>query len=165
MPTAPGQGSPTPAPPSASQPLPDEKLAPAAEKPKETPPSPDLGTQATKAAKFSMPVAGKIIRPYDKKKNQGIDIAAPAGTAVAAAEGGTVAVISSDTSGKGIVILRHADGLLTVYVGVAKTAVAKGAKVSRGQKLGEVAAGDPAFLHFEIRNSSKDSLDPVSYLN
>lgn len=162
-PTAPGAGSPTPQPPSASQPLPDEKTAPAAEKPKETPPSPDLG-ETTKASKYSMPVQGKIIRPYDKAKNQGIDIAAPAGSAVKAAEAGTVAVISSDTSGKGIVILRHADGLLTVYVGVANVSVAKGAKVSRGQEIGKVAPGDPAFLHFEIRNSNKDSLDPMAYL-
>lgn len=161
-PTAPGVGSPTPEPPSAKEPLPDEKTAPAAEKPKDTPPSPDLGGSAK--AKFVMPVQGKIIRPYDKKSNQGIDIAAAAGTPVKAAEAGTVAVISSDTSGKGIVILRHAGDLLTVYVGVAGVSVAKGAKVSRGQEIGKVAAGDPAFLHFEVRNSKKDSLDPMGYL-
>lgn len=46
VPTAPGQGSPTPEPPSAKEPLPDEKTTPAAEKPKETPPSPDLGEPA-----------------------------------------------------------------------------------------------------------------------
>ena len=163
VPTTPGQGSPTPQPPSASKPLPDEKTTPAAEKPKETPPSPDLGS-ATKAAKMSMPVQGKIIRSYDKKKNQGIDIAAAAGTSVKAADAGSVAVISSDTNGNGIVILKHASGLLTVYVGVAGVSVAKGASVSRGQEIGRVAKGDPAFLHFEIRNSSKDSLDPMSYL-
>ena len=61
---------------------------------------------------------GKIIRGYDKKKNQGIDIAAPVGSSVKAAEAGTVTVISSDTNGKGIVIIRHAGDLLTVYVGV-----------------------------------------------
>ena len=163
VPTAPGQGSPTPQPPSAKEPLPDEKTTPAAEKPKETPPSPDLGG-ASKAAKMSMPVAGKIIRGYDKKKNQGIDISAAAGTAVKAADAGSVAVISSDTNGSGIVILRHGGGLLTVYVGVDGVSVAKGAKVTRGQSIGKVAKGDPAFLHFEIRNSNKDSLDPMAYL-
>ena len=163
VPTIPGQGSPTPQPPSASKPLPDEKTTPAAEKPKETPPSPDLGS-GTKVAKLGMPVQGKIIRGYDKKKNQGIDISAPAGTAVKAADAGNVAVISSDTNGNGIVILKHASGLLTVYVGVANVSVAKGAKVSRGQDIGKVAKGDPAFLHFEIRNASKDSLDPMGYL-
>ncbi|MBP6737174.1 MAG: LysM peptidoglycan-binding domain-containing protein, partial [Rhodobacteraceae bacterium] len=62
--TVPGQGSPTPTPPSAKKPLPDEKTAPAAEKAKETPASPDLGSQRTAATatKLVMPVAGKIIR-------------------------------------------------------------------------------------------------------
>jgi LysM repeat protein len=161
-PTVPGAGSPTPEPPSAKAPLPDEKTTPAAEKPKETPPSPDLG--GSSKAKFAMPVQGKIIRPYDKKSNQGIDIAAAAGTPVKAAEAGTVAVISSDTSGRGIVILKHAGGLLTVYQGVASIAVAKGAQVGRGQEIGKISAGDPAFLHFEIRNTSKDSLDPMGYV-
>lgn len=164
--TPPGAGSPTPEPPSATKPLPDEKTQPAAEKPKATPPSPDLGAQATgaSAAKFVMPVQGKIIRGYDRRTNQGIDIAAAAGTPVKAADAGTVSVISSDTNGKGIIIIRHAGNLLTVYVGVSGTSVAKGAKVSRGQEIGKVAAGDPAFLHFEVRNTSKDSFDPMTYL-
>jgi murein DD-endopeptidase MepM/ murein hydrolase activator NlpD len=166
VPTPPGAGTPTPEPPSASKPLPDEKTEAAAAKPEATPPSPDLGSEASaaSAAKFAMPVQGKIIRGYDKKKNQGIDIAAPAGTTVKAAEAGTVTVISSDTNGKGIVIIRHADDLLTVYVGVNGMTVKKGATVSRGQELGKVAPGDPAFLHFEVRNTSKESFDPLGYL-
>lgn len=164
--TPPGAGSPTPEPPSAAKPLPDEGTGVAAVAPKATPPSPALGSQATgaSAAKFVMPVQGKIIRGYDRKTNQGIDIAAPAGTPVKAAEAGTVSVISADTNGKGIVIIRHAGDLLTVYVGVGGASVAKGAKVARGQVIGKVAAGDPAFLHFEVRNTSKDSFDPVTYL-
>jgi murein DD-endopeptidase MepM/ murein hydrolase activator NlpD len=164
--TPPGAGSPTPEPPSAAKPLPDEKTEAAANTPKATPPSPDLGDQATgaSAAKFVMPVQGKIIRGYDKRTNQGIDIAAAAGTTVKAADAGTVSVISSDTNGKGIVIIRHAGDLLTVYVGVSNPAVQKGAKVSRGQDIGKVAAGDPAFLHFEVRNTSKESFDPMTYL-
>ena len=166
VPTPPGAGSPTPEPPSASKPLPDEDTEAAATKPKATPPSPDLGDDATgaSAAKFAMPVQGKIIRGYDRKSNQGIDIAAPAGTPVKAADAGTVSVVSSDTNGKGIVIIRHANNVLTVYVGVGGTSVAKGAKVKRGQEIGTVAAGDPAFLHFEVRNTSKESFDPMTYL-
>jgi murein DD-endopeptidase MepM/ murein hydrolase activator NlpD len=37
---------------------------------------------------------------------------------VKAADTGTVTVLSADTNGKGIVIIRHAGDLLTVYVGV-----------------------------------------------
>ena len=166
VPTPPGAGSPTPEPPSAAKPLPDEKTEVAAAKPKATPPSPDLGSQATAASapKMVMPVQGKIIRGYDRKSNQGIDIAAAAGTPVKAADAGTVTVISSDTTGKGIVILRHANNLLTVYVGVGGVSVKKGDKVNRGQSIGTVAAGNPAFLHFEVRNTSKVSYDPLTYL-
>jgi murein DD-endopeptidase MepM/ murein hydrolase activator NlpD len=164
VPTAPGAGTPTPEPPSAKKPLPDEKTEAAAAKPKATPPSPDLGAEATGSSKMVMPVSGKIIRGYDAKKNQGIDIAAAAGTPVKAADAGTVTVISSDTTGKGIVIVRHAGDLLTVYVGVNGMVVKKGDKVKRGQEIGKVAPGDPAFVHFEVRNTSKQSFDPVNYL-
>lgn len=164
VPTPPGAGSPTPEPPSAKKPLPDEKTEAAATKPKATPPSPDLGAEKTTRSKMAMPVNGKIILGYDAKKNQGINIAAAAGSPVVAADAGTVTVISADTTGKGIVIVRHAGDLLTVYVGVANMAVKKGDKVKRGQAIGKVAAGDPAFVHFEVRNTSKQSFDPVGYL-
>lgn len=166
VPTPPGAGSPTPEPPSAAKPLPDEETEVAAAKPTATPPSPSLGDQATGAssAKFVMPASGKIIRGYDKKSNQGIDIAATAGSPVKAADAGTVSVISSDTNGKGIVIIRHANNLLTVYVGVSNASVQKGSKVTRGQAIGKVASGDPAFLHFEVRNTGKESFDPMTYL-
>jgi murein DD-endopeptidase MepM/ murein hydrolase activator NlpD len=164
--TAPGAGSPTPEPPSAKKPLPDEKTEASGTKPKATPESPDLGAEksAASATKMVMPVAGKIIRGYDAKKNQGIDIAAAAGSPVKAADAGTVTVISSDTTGKGIVIIRHAGNLLTVYVGVSGMTVKKGDKVKRGQEIGKVASGDPAFVHFEVRDTSKKSYDPISYL-
>ena len=164
VPTPPGAGSPTPEPPSAKKPLPAEKTEAAATKPKATPPSPDLGAEKTTPSKMAMPVNGKIILGYDAKKNQGINIAAAAGSPVVAADAGTVTVISADTTGKGIVIVRHAGDLLTVYVGVANMAVKKGDKVKRGQAIGKVAAGDPAFVHFEVRNTSKQSFDPVGYL-
>ena len=165
VPTPPGTGSPTPEPPSAAKPLPDEKTTPAAEKPKATPPSPDLGDQATaaSASKFAMPVQGKIIRGYDKRTNQGIDIAAPAGTTVAAAAAGTVAAVTRDTDQVPIVVIRHDGGLLTVYAGLDALKVKKGDKVSRGQAIGVVRKGDPAFLHFEVRKGV-DSLDPMTYL-
>lgn len=162
--TSPGQGSPTPPPPSAKEPLPKDE-APAATKPKETPASPDLGTQRTgaTATKLVMPVAGKIIRTYQKKKNDGIDIAAAAGTAVKAADAGTVAAVTKDTNGTPIVVIRHADNLLTVYAGVDSLKVNKGDSVSRGQVIAVVRSADPAFLHFEVRKGV-ESVDPMPYL-
>ncbi len=159
--TEPGEGSPTPTPPSASKPLPAEKPAKASE-PVATPPAPDLATSAP-ATKLAMPVSGKIIRGYQKKKNEGIEIAAAAGTAVAAAGDGTVAAITKDTEGVPILVVRHAGNLLTVYANIDAITVKKGDKVSRGQPIAEVRASDPAFLHFEVRQGF-DSVDPMPYL-
>lgn len=160
--TAPGNGSPTPTPPSAKAPLPDEKVAPASEKPKEKPVA-DMASQRTTDAKFAMPVSGKIIRSYAKGKNDGIDIAAAPGTAVKSAAAGTVAAVTKDTTGTPIVVIRHSDGLLTVYAGVDGLKVAKGDTVKKGQTIAAVRGGDPAFVHFEVRKGV-DSLDPLPYV-
>ncbi len=162
--TAPGLGSPTPTPPSAKTPLPEEKPVKAAEAAKPVVVA-DLGKDRTAASAtaFVMPVQGKIIRPYVKKKNDGIDISAAAGTPVKAADAGTVAAITKDTKGNNIVVLRHSNGLLTVYAGVDGLKVAKGASVSRGQAFATVRAADPSMLHFEIRKGV-DSVDPMTYL-
>jgi murein DD-endopeptidase MepM/ murein hydrolase activator NlpD len=162
--SAPGQGSPTPLPPSASEPLPDEKPV-AANKPVKTPPAPDLGSQTTTAsgARLAMPVSGKIIRGYQKKKNEGIDIAAAAGTSVNAAGDGTVAAITKDTEQVPILVIRHDGNLLTVYANIDGITVAKGTKVKRGQQIATVRKSDPAFLHFEVRQGF-DSTDPVPFL-
>ena len=158
--SVPGEGTPTPVPPSAKEPLPA-----ATAKAEPAPAAPDLSTNVTaaSAATFAMPVSGKIIRPYAKGKNDGIDIAANAGSAVKAAGDGTVAAVTKDTKGTPIVVIRHKDGLLTVYAGVDGLTVAKGDTVKRGQNIAVVRAGDPAFLHFEVRKGV-ESADPMAYL-
>jgi len=161
--TAPGVGSPTPLPPSASEPLPDEKTT-AAATPVEAPPAPDLGAKtAASAPKLGMPVPGKIIKGYQKGKNDGIDIAAAAGTPVAAAADGTVAAITRDTDQVPILVIRHPNNLLTVYANIDGIAVEKGARVKRGQQIAVVRSGSSPYLHFEVRQGF-DSVDPVPYL-
>lgn len=164
--TPPGEGSPTPNPPSSKEPLPDEPTVTAEQAAQQPTPAPDLGSQRTAASAtaMGMPVEGKILRAWDGKTSQGIDIAAASGTAVHAAATGTVAVITHDAkTGALIVILRHADGLLTVYAGLDSAAVEKGASVKRGQTIGTVKDGKPAQLHFEVRQGQV-SVDPLSYL-
>lgn len=160
----PGSGSATPLPPSSKKPLPEEKTPTVAEQ-KATTPAADLSSDVTaaSAATFAMPVSGKIIRPYSKGKNDGIDIAASAGSPVKAAGAGTVAAVTKDTKGTPIIVIRHDGGLLTVYAGVDGLTVAKGDAVKRGQTIAVVRAGDPAFLHFEVRNGV-ESADPMGYL-
>jgi murein DD-endopeptidase MepM/ murein hydrolase activator NlpD len=162
----PGAGSKTPVPPSASQPLPDEKTVPAATaKANAAKPAADLSgnVSAASATALAMPVSGKIIRGYAKGKNDGIDISAAAGTAVKAAADGTVAAVTKSTAGTPIVLIRHANGILTVYGGVDGLKVAKGDAVKRGQTFATVGKGDPSFLHFEVRKGV-ESVDPMGYL-
>ncbi len=129
------------------------------------PATPDLGatTEPVSTARFLRPVQGAIIRDYAAGQNEGIDIAVAAGTDVQAADGGTVAAVTSDTSGGAIVVIRHNDGLLTVYTQMADLTIAKDESVSRGQVIGKVRSSDPSFLHFEVRQGLQ-SLDPNDYL-
>ena len=80
-----------------------------------------------------------------------------------AADSGTVAAVTTDTSGGGIVVIKHNDGLLTVYTQMSNLTVSKDDTVSRGQVIGKVRSGNPSFLHFEVRRGLQ-SLDPTDYL-
>ncbi|MBC7737592.1 MAG: peptidoglycan DD-metalloendopeptidase family protein [Candidatus Saccharibacteria bacterium] len=161
--TPPGQGSPLPEPPSASTPLPDEPTQAAAQVAASAPASPNLGADrsASSAAQFAMPVEGSIVRGYQKKVNDGIDIGASAGATVKSAAAGTVAAVTNDPSGDLIIVIKHAGGLLTVYTGIEGATVAQGQSVTRGQPIAKVAAAGQ--VHFEVRQGL-DSVDPVPYL-
>lgn len=159
---SPGTGSATPVPPSASRPLPKENAEPASAP--ETKPLEETQTAASDTSRLLMPVKGRIIRPYNKGKNDGIGISASAGSSVVAADDGTVAAITRDTDQVPILVIRHQGNLLTVYAGVDQVAVKKGDKVKRGQKVAVVRAADPSFLHFEVREGF-ESVDPGPYLN
>lgn len=163
--TQPGFGTPTPLPPSSTAALPAAPRAEAEVK-ADGPASPNLGevrTQASGAA-MTMPAQGRIIGAYVKGRSDGIDIGAPAGSPVKAAASGTVAAITKDTDQVPILVLRHTGNLLTVYAGIDKIQVAKGASVGRGQTIAQVRAGDNAALHFQVRKGTS-SVDPMDYLN
>ncbi len=155
----PGDGSVTPTPPSAKSPLPEDELT------QET----TLSAKETSkistpnGGQFTYPVKGKIIREYVKNKTDGIDLSAAPGSTIVAAQSGTVAAITADADQVPIVVIKHADNLLTVYANVADISVKKGASVTRGQPIGKVRDGNPAYLHFEVRNGF-ESVDPMDYL-
>lgn len=165
-PSAPGSGTVVAAPPSAAAPLPERDETQAT--PEETPESPALAGETTQASapaegRLSRPVRGPIIRAFSKGKNDGIDIQAAPGTPVMAAGDGVVAAITRDTDQVPILVLRHPGNVLTVYAGVGDIAVEKGQTVRRGQPVARVRAGDPSFVHFEVREGF-DSVDPEEYL-
>ncbi|MCV2880714.1 peptidoglycan DD-metalloendopeptidase family protein [Actibacterium sp. XHP0104] len=159
--TPPGGTSPVPTPPSAARPLPRD------EAPRTAPvavPQTDLSEDKSDDGRMTMPVNGSIIRAFEAKKNEGIDIAASAGSPVKAAASGTVAAITRDTEQVPILVIRHDDSLLTVYANIDNITVSKGDKVSRGQTIAAVRGGAAPFLHFEVREGF-DSVDPMPYLN
>ena len=161
--TQPGTGSPTPTPPSAAKPLPEKDTVPAAQ-PVKTTAAPDLSQPAkASGARMAFPVKGDIIREYSKGRNDGIDIAASPGTPVRAAADGTVAAITEDTNGIPIIVVKHADNLLTVYSNVAAVKVEKGDRIKRGGQLAEIRRDGTAAVHFEVREGF-DSVDPMPYL-
>lgn len=161
--SAPGEGSATPTPPSASLALPKDDTV---TKPKPAA-TPDLGANQTAASadtgQFAFPVQGSIINPYKKGKNEGIDIATTAGKAVKAAGNGTVAAITRDVDQVPILVIRHSDNILTVYANIDGIKVAKGDKITRGQTVAVVRKSNPAFVHFEIRKGF-ESVDPLPFL-
>ena len=174
--SAPGEGSVTPAPPSSTRTQP-RSAPPQAEAQTQaqtqaiTPPAGPVTavntgpiTQASQSdARFMRPVSGTIIRSYKKGVNEGIDIGAPEGAAVLAADVGTVAAITNDTKGVAIVVIKHADGLLTVYTNIDSLLLKKGDAVTRGQEIAKVRAGTPSFLHFEVRKGL-ESVDPDDFI-
>lgn len=161
---APGTGSATPVPPSAAQPLPQSNPAPAGQG-AAAPQAPvaDMAAQRTAQSRLAMPVDGRIIRAYQRGRNDGIGIGAPAGTEVRAAAAGTVAAITRDTQQVQILVIRHENNLLTVYANIDNIRVERGDRVTRGQPIGVVRQGDPSFLHFEVREG-QESVDPVPLL-
>ena len=167
---APGEGTLTPTPPSAATPLPKNDVeAPAtqtaAKAAEPVKPVADVGKQSApaKVAKMTYPVSGSIIRAYSKGKNEGINIKGGAGTAVKAADGGSVAAITKSGDGVPIIVVRHPDNLLTVYANVTDVKVQKGDSVRRGQAIASLRTGDNAYVHFEVRNGF-DSVDPLPFL-
>lgn len=168
--SAPGQGSATPTPPSSTRPQPRGDIKPgaatAAAATNAAKPIASLGnttSSSASTAQMTRPVSGSIIRGYKKGSNEGIDISAPAGTTVVAAEKGVVAAVTKDTNGVPILVVKHAGNLLTVYTNVDGLLVKKGDSVSRGQKIAKVRAGNPSFLHFEVRKGL-NSVDPDDYI-
>ena len=161
----PGESSKTPSPPSSSEALPEpistDKSEKISSKPKTS--SPPKNIEINDKGQFSYPVNGKIIRDYVKNKTDGIDISAPVGSPIIAAQKGIVAAITADTQEVPIIVLKHEGNLLTVYAGVGEVAVKEKDKVSRSQLLGKIRPGNPPFVHFEVRRGF-EALDPIKFL-
>ena len=98
--------------------------------------------------------------------HEGLDFAAPRGTAIKAASAGIV-VAAGYQSGYGKTVeIDHGDGLLTRYAHASELLVKPGDVVERGQqiaKVGSTGRSTGSHLHFEVRVAGK-AMDPRTFL-
>lgn len=119
---------------------------------------------------FAWPVAaGTVSSPFGMRHgamHDGIDIAAPLGTPILAAETGTV-IFAGRLRGYGnVVIIQHSANYATVYGHNARNLTSAGAGVARGQEIAEMGMTGRATgpnLHFEVRYGNRPQ-NPLAYL-
>ena len=127
---------------------------------------------ARAAARFLWPVRGKLISGFGPKPgnrhNDGINVAAAAGSEVRAAENGIVVYVGNELAGYGnLLLIRHAADWTSAYAHNAEILVGKGETVQRGQVVAMVGATgnvDSPQSHFELRRGTK-AVDPIDYLS
>ncbi len=129
---------------------------------------PEKAPNSTGIDRMRWPVRGKVISSYGKgAAKDGIDIAVPAGTPVKAAENGVVIYAGDGLKEFGnTVLVRHENGLVTVYGHASELKVQRGQKVKRGDDIavsGMSGSADAPKLHFEVRKNSTP-VDPATYL-
>jgi lipoprotein NlpD len=127
------------------------------------------GSARASGVDWAWPVDGRVIQRYraNDRTRQGIRIAAPAGSPVAASAAGEVVYSgSSGLAGYGnLIIVKHSPRYLSAYGFNRRVLASEGARVERGQQLAEVgqsADGQP-MLHFEIRRDGA-TVDPLLFL-
>ena len=123
------------------------------------------------AGRFAWPLKGRIIGGFGPREsglhNDGLNIAAPIGTPIQAAENGVVVYAGNELRGFGnLLLIKHADGWVTAYAHADTLKVGRGDQVRRGDIIATVGdsgnVGQPQ-LHFEIRKGQQ-AIDPRKHL-
>ncbi len=103
-----------------------------------------------------------ILRKY--KLHTGVDIAANKGTAIVAANSGTVIMAHYDKNGYGnMVVIDHGGGITTLYAHASKILVKVGQEVKSGKTIayvGSTGLSTGNHLHFEVRVNG-ETKDPM----
>ncbi|HEY1797076.1 MAG TPA: M23 family metallopeptidase [Stellaceae bacterium] len=128
-------------------------------------------SEAMHGGRLPWPVRGNVIAGYghagNGSKNDGINIAAPLGAPVRAIEGGEVAYAGNELKGYGnLVLIKHADGLISAYAHCQELLVRKGDKVAAGEviaRVGTTGGVKEPQLHFELREGQRP-VDPKQFL-
>ncbi|NDW06552.1 M23 family metallopeptidase [Jiella pacifica] len=130
-----------------------------------------VAPNSTGISQFRWPVQGRVINRFgekvDGRRNDGVNISVPRGTPIKAAENGVVIYAGDGLKEFGnTVLVKHDNGLITVYGHADDLKVKKGADVRRGEVIaqsGMSGDADVPMLHFEVRKNSSP-VDPTKYL-
>lgn len=122
------------------------------------------------AVRLSWPLRGQIVARFGMQPSgarlDGVEIAARAGEAIAAAADGEVVYAGSDLPAYGaLVLVRHADSVVTAYGYARRILVREGQHVRAGEPIAEAGApsdGRPRLL-FQVRRG-RDAVDPLPLL-
>ena len=131
--------------------------------------TPRASRSSLSAAGMIWPVLGRITSRFGPRWgtiHQGLDIAAPTGTAIVAARAGRV-VLSGWWGGYGkCVLIYHGSGMHTLYAHASRLLVTEGDRVGQGEaiaKIGSTGNSTGPHLHFEVRIND-DFRDPLNFL-
>ncbi len=122
--------------------------------------------------KFTWPLGGEVIKPFDVDEHRGIDIAGNTGDSIVAAQEGVVYWIGKTPRGEPCISIDHPGGITTTYLPVTAS-VSKGQVVKAGDTIGNLSSeidksSSVQHLHlgfFETgTRADKKYLDPYSYL-
>jgi murein DD-endopeptidase MepM/ murein hydrolase activator NlpD len=121
--------------------------------------------------KFLWPVQGRVLVGFGSRggglHNDGINIAAPEGTPVRAAEAGVVAYAGNELAGFGnLLLVKHSGGWMSAYAHGRELLVGRGDLVKRGQTIARVGRTGNVTrpqLHFELRRGDR-AVNPVQYM-
>lgn len=139
-----------------------------------------LSTGSTGAAvrgggQLIWPASGPVTSGYgyrthpifgDQRLHTGIDIAAPYGAPVVAADAGVVSYAGVMSGYGNVVVVDHGGGLATVYAHLSSFSVGSGQSVGRGSTIAAVGCTGyctGTHLHFEVRVNG-GTVDPMPYL-
>ena len=101
-----------------------------------------------------------------QKMHNGIDLAAPSGSAILAAYKGTVVAADYNSSMGNYIMINHGGGLYTIYMHCSSLGVSKGQDVSAGTRIGAVGSTGRStgpHLHFGVRLNGA-YVSPWNYL-
>lgn len=125
--------------------------------------------------KLMWPVAGRLTSGFGMRRHPifggmrmhtGIDLSAPNGTPVFAADGGQVLQAGYDSGYGNSILIYHGGGFATFYPHLSGFAISQGQMVKRGQLIGYVGTTGwttGPHLHFEVRINGVPQ-NPLGYL-